>query len=328
MDPAVCSGRYNDSEFSAAYDLMRLGKRCEFNQKTRRYSTAGCTTRSHISPCTPSEFAHFKMSPVLPLRWDDLPRGGMERYIWKVYENLAGQRLFVCGDSMGEQIYVALFLYLRSIGIRCMKTHYQNTTYYIEFTCPNDFEVVQRNCRMKKEFIYSVNEEMKVVTAATNRFYLVNNGLWYNERNINSYIIDSKEVFSLLSNVSMKSDTTKVGWWYTTHQHFPGGQSYDEYATQLKHRHISPTGQACAAHKAHYSTEKFENVQSSAVELSKGKIHIISFRNFTFSRHDAHTHYAMHKVANLLDCTHYCMQPCFFEPIIFEIAKFLESSVK
>lgn len=325
LEEKKCSRQYNDSEFDIAFDLnfrRERGKRCIFNETLQEYSS-WCTpiqvkTKVHLSPCTKEESAFFRTPPILPLVWDELPAiGGLEQYMHSVYKSLSGQRVFFCGDSFGEQLYLSFFLYLRDIGYSCSSVYHKHSRM---FTCPNGLDVILSSCRLAYYAIQSIRAEMHT-EVSRKHFYLINNGLWYHD--IHAYKNNLKEVFNLLANVSMHNIHSKVGWWYSSDQHFPEGGSYSKYK---KSHAVNRSAVTCEPHKDTF-TDDFYNAQASVLQTFYPHVHPIIFKNMTKSRYDAHNHYTTSRTPNEgLDCTHYCMQPCFFEPILYEVAKFLDSS--
>lgn len=74
--------------------------------------------KSHIFSCGKEEAAFLTNSSrsIQPLQWEGLPIGGLDGFMHSVYSGLAGHRVFICADSVGEQLFVELFLYFRSVG--------------------------------------------------------------------------------------------------------------------------------------------------------------------------------------------------------------------
>ena len=172
----------------------------------------------------------------------------------------------------------------------------------------------------------------------TRHVFLVNAGVWYN--NLHSYRRDlSNTMFPLLERISRRHNID-VAWLYTTDQHFEGGGSYqtavDAHTNTTGGHGASPNGTApthgftCAPHTRTPQVTR-RSIEDNVTAHYSTLPHI-SFDNITFSRFDAHITFMYTQVTRRVgvaerDCTHYCMQPCLFEPILFEIFKYLVTVV-
>lgn len=165
---------------------------------------------------------------------------------------------------------------------------------------------------------------------------IINVGPWYGglscSNSTNHFCGDIKRGFEEIEEflVTLKTNAScdhKVAWLDNFHVHFPlSDGTYEGWRANIPKDHeywqrnsskeicgfetkLNPSWILASEPRNLFKTGKFKH------------IHFIETTDITRDRADAHQGPLTHHNGKTLDCLHYCLQPCFLQPILYRISE-------
>lgn len=264
--------------------------------------------------CSPYEMEiNNALTQPYSLEWTGLQEGAVEKLWKRLYDTkLANIKLFLLGDSMMGQTAAAVSLMLTRMGIHCPN-----------MVCPNGF-VVDRPMAVGR---VEDQEGLNTVFLRSN-ITIFNVGLWYSTASCsedgNHYCKDLTTALGALAQLS-KANDIKLIWMDTFRAHFMSNNgTYDSFSKmQTKDPQCAPIDKSIDDAK-HF----FYEFADQLLETEHNDLPRIRTRDIVRDRWDAHLGVLTWYSAGNPDCLHYCMQPCFWEPILYRIGTMIDSLVK
>lgn len=285
----------------------RLDTARPYNRRCRNATDVHSSCEKVLHSCSPEEAKNFGSQVPFSLQWDDITHDKVTK-LWKhVYEKkLIQKRMMFLGDSLSYQTLSALKLMLHRMGIDC----------YGE-SCPNGLT-------MDRPMMLQVDLATALHQVNTSDVVIMNTGLHYGTipcSDGNKICEDLKKSLPFIVEYAERRNT-KLIWMDTFRPHFPSkGGDYESFKVSQFRPHI------CGALQ---TNEKDENwvLAKEANDLIQKYPSVIRFKtvDLTHDRYDMHlAMLTWYNDSSKLDCVHYCLQPCFWDAILFRLGDLLNS---
>lgn len=295
------ASRYQDSRACKSYDEA-LSNTCE----------------KVIHSCSNSTLAQFNISSPRALEWSEVNEQELESLWRAIYTKSNHLHILLIGDSLLFQLMYVMYMYLYELGYSC--TH---------DGCPNGMKITRKWVgRLNREA--KVNEIVDEVSIAN--ISIVNLGHHY----AGDDTIYGEHVAELFTNLNeINVPTAHIAWIDTLRPHFPSFDgSYYFYANPQQTPSEYSNGEKsnyCQAVHPQYLKDQPEILwvkhAKTLVTTKFLNIKLISVNDIVQDRYDMHTGYLTWFDTSKLDCTHLCIQKCFWEPILLRVGRFILNSL-
>eukprot|EP01040_Poterioochromonas_malhamensis_P009222 gene9222-10010_t len=293
---------YSEEELDRAQEnFLRYSGNHPIRCHNASYASQVPTCARVIHSCDSNEMAKFNLTRPRPLEWHEIMRDQVNvTAVWKdLYDNeLKNKSLTFIGDSLMMEVYAAMMLTLVRGGANCHGKR-----------CENGFTSY-------RPYKSQISEDYEKVLVESD-IVVINFGLHYNDPRL--YDKEMKEGIPHLVDLIERHNKT-VLWIDSFIPHFPVPDgSYVRYK-QLNQSHAICT--------INTEINDWRNaIADKHIQPFSNKIKRVLIRDIAASRHDTHNGILTHFSASNLDCLHHCMQPCFWEAILFRLANALKKAL-
>jgi len=156
-------------------------------------------------------------------------------------------------------------------------------------------------------------------------YTIFNAGLHYSPAGGLDYAKELERAMSAIDRANKRG--TKIAWLDSFRPHFPSlGGSYTAYLEGRRGNNLSANSM-CAPLDAKEDDVGYWNYQSLLAIKNFPHIYHIHTTDITHDRYDMHLGPLTWYNSSKLDCVHQCMQPCFWEAILWRIGETLMKMV-
>jgi hypothetical protein len=304
-----CQNFYSE----VALDIATPGGlvRCEPNGTVRVGPNGERLCERIIHSCSKEERAVYHLAPPRPMEWSEV-NPEYTIYLWKsIYHKLANKTFIFLGDSLMRQVLSSVILYLNSLGFECTPLR-----------CANGLEFIRPDSNHLTNGVVD-NIILPLLLSPNAGVMLLHVGIHYGGGRCPGYAAcdDADYAFSRFNRTTT---TAKIAWLTGFRAHFWSESGL--YQDFIKLHHKDKNGPVCAPLPPGSLFTGPLREPGEHIRKTFPWVPVIEIEDLIYDRWDMHLGpltYHVFDGVNGMDCLHLCMQPCFWESVMWRIGTHL-----